>query len=234
MSRRLSWPALLSRWVVGLALVSWRYLWQTTPLHRSQQRAETGDLPPDLADGVSRDGWQPWDAGWGDLFHRTFRVRILDPAMDARRLMRLIQGDFEGFVPREVVRVHGQEEDGLEVGEDLVVDMPGPWNGPVRVVALGERELRLATLRGHLEAGVIEFRARDERDALVFEIEAWARPASRLVDLLYARLRLAKEVQLNMWVRFCRAAARRARGRLADGVEIITVTGPPPAATARG
>ena len=40
--------------------------------------------------------------------------------------------------------------------------------------------VRLATLRGHLEAGQIEFSARDVADGVVeFQIESWARAADR-------------------------------------------------------
>jgi hypothetical protein len=81
-------------------------------------------------------------------------------------------------------------------------------------------------LAGHLEAGQIEFRACDEAPHLVFEIETWARSSSRLVDLLYSRLRLAKEIQLNMWLRFCCSAASAAGGRIDGGVEIGTVVSP--------
>lgn len=48
---------------------------------------------------------------------------------------------------------------------------------------------------------------------LRFEIEAWARPSSEAVHVLYSCLQLAKEIQLNMWVRFCQSAARLAGGR---------------------
>ena len=48
----------------------------------------------------------------------------------------------------------------MEVGDEYVVRMPGPWDGPVRVVEVTPTSFRLATLDGHLEAGQIEFRAR--------------------------------------------------------------------------
>jgi hypothetical protein len=41
-------------------------------------------------------------------------------------------------------------------------------------------------------------------------------------NLLYTYLRLAKEIQLNMWVRFCLATAGIARGRVRGGVTIHT------------
>ncbi|CAM5389628.1 hypothetical protein SCANM63S_09092 [Streptomyces canarius] len=45
-------------------------------------------------------------------------------------------------------------------------------------------------------------------------------PGSRLVHLLYSHLRLAKEIQLNMWVRFGLAAAAMSGGRPADGAHL--------------
>ena len=59
-------------------------------------------------------------------------------------------------------------------------------------------------------------------DGLRFEIESWARAGDRLADLLYNRLRLAKEIQLNMWSHFCVRAAALAGGRLSGGVIIRT------------
>jgi hypothetical protein len=100
--------------------------------------------------------------------------------------------------------------------------MPGPWDGPVRVVEVGPRSFRLATLTDHLEAGQIEFRAGTDGDMLVFEIESWARSSSPLVNLLYHRLRMAKEVQAHMWISYIEKVVELAGGRMTGGVEIKT------------
>jgi hypothetical protein len=111
----------------------------------------------------------------------------------------------------------------LQLGDEFVVRMPGPWDGPVRVVAASPASLRLATLRGHLEAGQIEFSARELADGMVeFKIESWARAADRLSHLLYNRLRLAKEIQLNLWVETCLGMAALGGGRPLDGVHVDT------------
>lgn len=225
---RLSLPAIGWRWLVGMALVSWRYLWATTPLHRTETYEDTPRHPPPVPPGASTDGLQDLGSGIGPIFHRLFRVRIADARTDAARLVGTVVTDLERLVPREVVRVHALDaaDRPLRTGDDIVVDMPGPWNGPVRVLAVDDTRLRLATLDGHLEAGQIEFRAYDDPPHLVFEVEAWARPADWKVRLLYARLRLAKEIQLNMWVRVCLAAVRESGGRRVDGVEIRTTVTP--------
>jgi hypothetical protein len=211
-----------------MALVTWRYVWATLPLHRTQCWDPVPRRPPAIPTGVSREGIQEWSSGSGPAFHRLFRARIGDARADAGTVIDSMSREFERLLPREVVRVHQDDPGGVtaRVGEDLVVDMPGPWNGPVRVLVCEPTRLRLATLEGHLEAGQIEFRASDGPE-LVFEIEAWARPADWKVRALYTWLRLAKEIQLNMWVRVCQAAAREAGGRLVDGVEIRTTLTPP-------
>ncbi|WP_249400076.1 DUF1990 domain-containing protein [Streptomyces argyrophylli] len=218
-------PAVLARWLLGTGLVSWRYLWETTPLYRGGEcRGDETDLPPQLPHAAVDSRVQRAQDGYGPLFHRLFRVRIADTDVGPGKLIEWVCRDFKGFVPSEVVDIHTGElrRHGLDVGDELLVEMPGPWNGPVKVVHRDVESLHLVTLRGHMEAGQVHFRAREEDGLLVFEIELWACPGSRLVHLLYSRLRLAKEVQLNMWVRFCLAAAAMSGGRAADGVHIST------------
>jgi uncharacterized protein (UPF0548 family) len=92
----------------------------------------------------------------------------------------------------------------------------------VRVVAVRPDGFRLATLKGHLEAGQIEFRAGADRRPLEFTIESWARSGDRLSDLMYTHLRLAKEVQLHMWTSVLERVVELAGGRMAGGIVIIT------------
>ncbi|MEU0602806.1 DUF1990 domain-containing protein [Streptomyces sp. NPDC006393] len=216
---------MLARWLLGTGLVTWRYLWETTPLHRGGEcQGDETDLPPRLPPGALDSRVQLAQDGCGPLFHRLFRVRIADADIGPGRLLEWICCDFKRFVPSEVVDIHTGElrEHGLDVADELLVEMPGPWNGPVKVVHRGVDRLHLVTLRGHMEAGQVQFRAREDDGLLVFEIELWACPSNRLVHLLYSHLRLAKEIQLNMWVRFCLSAASMSGGRPVDGVHIRT------------
>jgi uncharacterized protein (UPF0548 family) len=110
----------------------------------------------------------------------------------------------------------------MVVGDEFVVRMPGPWDGPVRVVSVTPSSFRLVTLAGHLEAGQIEFTASRDGDMVVFDIESWARSGDRLSDLLYDRMRMAKEIQLHMWTSFLERVVRLAGGRMTGGVDIDT------------
>jgi hypothetical protein len=145
--------------------------------------------------------------------------------LGAAELMGKLQADLNRASPTKFARfqlVHG-EPGRLAVGDEYVVRMPGPWDGPVRVVDVGPRSFRLATLVGHLEAGQIEFRASSgEETGVVFEIESWARSSSPLVNVLYHRLRMAKEVQAHMWISFLERVVRLAGGRMTGGIELYT------------
>jgi hypothetical protein len=220
------------RWPIGIALVSWRYMWRTTPLHRSEEAGGRADLPSRVA-GVPEERLQPLDAGTGPMLHRTYAVRIADSAMTPAALIDLVAANLNRASPEMAVfRRTGGDGDRLESGDEFVVRMPGPWDGPVRVVRREPDSFRLATLDGHLEAGEIEFRAARDGDALGFEIESWARAGDWLAALLYNKLRLAKEIQLNMWSHFCVRVAALAGGRPRGGVTFRTrwVPWPPPAA----
>ncbi len=211
-------------WPVGIAAVSWRYMWRTIPLHRSEEAGTRADLPG-RADGTSgfADRLQPLDAGVGPMLHRSYGVRIAGTRMSPSALIDLVSARLNQASPEMAVfRKTRGAQGSLRQGDEFVVRMPGPWDGPVRVVRRDEASFRLATLAGHLEAGEIEFRAKPDGDAVHFEIESWARAGDRLSALLYNKLRLAKEVQLNMWSHFCVRTARLAGGRPQGGITIRT------------
>lgn len=212
-------------WPVGIALTAWDYMWRTTPMHRHEVLAASPPPLPELPSGVTADEVQGPGDGSGPLFHRSYRTRIRDARLTAEELMEEIQGNPNATSPTTFARF--QRVDGgrsrLSAGDEFVVRMPGPWDGPVRVVEVGPRSFRLATLAGHLEAGQIEFRTAPAEDGcLIFEIESWARSSSPLVNLLYHRLRMAKEVQAHMWISFLERAVRLSGGRMTGGIEMRT------------
>ncbi|HEY3728116.1 MAG TPA: DUF1990 family protein [Solirubrobacteraceae bacterium] len=212
-------------WPVGVSLTSWDYMWRSTPLHRREvvEPATDGHLPPPFPDGGdAAEVIEPRD-GHGPLFHRRYWTRIRDVKRSPEELFARLGENLNRAAPTKFARfqkVHG-ERDVLAVGDEYVVRMPGPWDGPVRVIDVQERSFRLATLAGHLEAGQIEFRV-GEDGLTVFEIESWARSADRLSNLLYHRARMAKEVQLHMWISFLEGVVSMSGGRMTGGVEIDT------------
>ncbi len=226
-------PPLVRRWTtaatwpIGIALTSWDYMWRSTPMHRREVVEPDADphLPPRLPAGVEDGEVIGPEHGYGPHFHRRYATTIRDTALSPPELIDALAGDINQAAPTAFARfqkVLGASEK-LAVGDEYVVRMPGPWDGPVRVIERRPDGFRLATLDGHLEAGQIEFRAsRAAPGRLRFEIESWARSSSRLTNLLYHRLRMAKEVQLHMWISFLEGVVDLADGRMTGGVEVLT------------
>jgi hypothetical protein len=182
------------------------------------------DEGPPLSTTLDLSEVQTSQQGTGPLFHRLYRVKIRGSSMSAEKLVDGVRQDPDRVAPSEFAsfqKVHGRQGR-MDHGDEYVVRMPGPWDGPVRVVHLSPSSFRFVTLEGHLEAGQIEFRARENGGALLFEIESWARSADRLSDLLYDRLRMSKEVQLHMWTSTLERVTKMSGGRRDGAIEIET------------
>lgn len=217
-----------ARWPLGVGYALWRYLWRTTPLHRREvSGSPERDVPPEIDPALVDADLQPPEDGVGDLYHRRYRVLIAEAQTDAVELMRRLTAHPDCAAPTEFAtfqRVDGTDAP-MSVGDEYVVRMPGPWDGPVRVVDMTPNSFRLATLDGHLEAGQIEFRtapAEPGEDGVVLTIESWARSGDRFSRLMYQSLGVSKEVQLHMWISFLERAAGVAGGRVRGGVDILT------------
>lgn len=222
--------ATTARWPVGVLATSWSYLWRTTPIHRREVEGTwADDQPPPIPPGVTRDDLQGPEAGTGSYLHRRYRARILGPRMNAAELIRHLSEDPNRVAPGGLAHFvkTGGEEGRMAVGDEWIVRMPGPWDGPVRVIEHTPEHFRFATLEGHLEAGQIQWSASDDDGVLVFGIDSWARPGDRLSDLMHNHLRMAKEVQLHMWTSVLERVARLAGERLEAGLDIETRVVPP-------
>lgn len=213
----------VARWPLGMALTSWRYLWRVTALHRDEHVVPDAAQPA-IPDHLVDDRLQGVEDGYGPLFHRSYRVAVVEAQLAAEEVMDKLAKKPNAAAPVEVAvfRKTRGEDGELAAGDEFLVRMPGPWDGPVRVVDRTPTSFRLATLQGHLEAGQIEFTARDGDDALEFAIESWTTGGTRLSELLYSRVPLIKEMQLHMWTHYCERVGKLAGGTLRDGVHIRT------------
>lgn len=202
-------------------------MWRSTPLHRRELDGDDieAHLPPSYPSGVADDEVIGPDDGRGPLFHRSYSTVIRETEMSPEELIDRIGEDVNRAAPTTFARFQkvSGEKGRLVVGDEYVVRMPGPWDGPVRVIDRQPDSFRLATLAGHLEAGQIEFRAsREKNGRLQFEIESWARSSGGLSNLLYHRLRMAKEVQFHMWISFLERVIKLAGGRMTGGIRVTT------------
>jgi Domain of unknown function (DUF1990) len=223
LSRR---AATAARWPLGVLKTGWDYLWRTTPMHRSEEPGTMAeDMPPPLPAGTDQRDHQALHDGYGPLMHRRFVARVRDAERDARELIGLFAGKPNRVAPKALgafEKIRGADGD-LRVGDEFTVRIPGPWDGPVRVVDVEPTSFTLMTLDGHLEAGRIRFGARDLGPGrLEIGIEAWARGGDRLSNLLIDRVPLNKEVQLHMWTSVLERLMALSGGRREGRVDITT------------
>lgn len=225
-----SLPVRAVRWAVALPLATLRYLIDRVPLRqRHDQHLSLEDVtPPDLGRDLpgEPETVQRADGGVGPLFHRTYAVLLADAQWGPEALIDRVLADPNGVAPSRLARFEtfdGEFARDLQTGDEFVVRFPGPWNGPVRLVERTPTSFRLATLRGHMEAGEIEFAAsHDDRGLLRFRIESWARSEGRLFNLLYRRLPIGREMQLHLWAQVCERVARASGGAKVGGVTATT------------
>src|SRR5215213_3270405 len=144
LARRLATAA---RWPVGVSLTSWSYMWRTTPMHRREQLGAAGDdTAPELPPDVSREEIQYASDGVGPLFHRRYAALVREPRLTPEELIEQVTNDLNSVTPTEFAvfqKVHGADE-GMEVGDEYVVRMAAPWDGPVRVIDRTPRSFRFA------------------------------------------------------------------------------------------
>jgi len=195
-------------------------------MHRTEEPGDPeADRPPALpAELAAGKDVQRQEGGTGPLFHRTYRTRIREADVSAEELIERLAADPDRAAPREFasfVKLHG-EPGRMRVGDEYRVRMAGPWDGPVRVAERTPNSFRLVTLDGHLEAGQIRFSGHERGGLIVFEIESWARSANGFVHALYDGLRMAKEIQVHMWVSMLQRVAELAGGRVTGGIDIDT------------
>jgi hypothetical protein len=207
-------------WTFGVPLASLRYLRRRSEVE-SVERAlvpstgSRGELPP----GVDRAGF-----GVGPLFHRLYRIRLEDAKISPETLIAIVTADPNVAAPTEVAifeKTRGAAGH-MDVGDEFLIRMPGPWNGPVEVIDRDARAFRLATRPGHLEAGTIAFRALGDGTASAFEIESWARSANRWQHLLYRHVGIAKAIQESMWSSFLERIQQVSGGRRVGPIQVTT------------
>ncbi|MDO7886514.1 DUF1990 family protein [Hymenobacter cheonanensis] len=170
---------------------------------------------------------QPAAQGSGPELERRYYIDLERPRLTPAQLMAAVQADVPGFSPgllADFERTRGQEGS-LREGDEFHIRIFGPWNGSVRVTAVGPTFFELLTLEGHPEAGRIRFEVHplDGRaDALRFEIHSLARSRDGLVAFAYDTLGGGKLMQEATWVEFCERVAQTSGGQALGPVTVET------------
>jgi uncharacterized protein (UPF0548 family) len=220
------WAAL--RWPVGMAIATYRVL-RRIPVERTTE-TRPGREPHPVERDVPGDPGpvQPRSQGSGASSRRAYRLRVRGARLSPEALISAIAVDPNVASPFEVARFVKTKGllGAMRPGDEYVVWMPGPWNGPVRVAERTPTSVLLATLQGHMEAGQIEFSARRDGDEILLSIESSARSGSRRFWFVYEPLVIGREFQLHMWVHFLMRMARVSGGTPAGPAEVVTIRYP--------
>jgi hypothetical protein len=184
-----------------------------------------GDLPPALPSDIERDELQHPSEGVGPLLHRCYVMQLRDAQLSAAALIAAFGDRPNRASPQPLAdfdKVQG-EYGTLRVGDEFTIRIPGPWDGPVRVIEVHSTGFGFVTLDGHLEAGRIRFSARDLAPGrLEVRIEAWARGGDQLSNWLFDRIGINKEVQLHMWTSVLEGLRELAQGQYDGPIQATT------------
>jgi len=215
-----------AKWPAGVALATARYVASTPEVQRTGE-TRSGP-PPRLAAPEDAAEVQPIEEGEGSAYQRLYRV-LFAGSLTPEQVIDRVLSDLNAVSPTEVAEFVPQhvEDSSGEVGREFVVRMPGPWSANVRIIGRTPTSFTLATLRGHMEAGQIEFRSGidddDDEGHRFFEICSVARSGNRPFGFLYDRARIASEMQMHMWAHFCRRVVTLCEGRQLGKVSVHTI-----------
>lgn len=208
-------------WLVGAPLAAVRYLLVTRHVVDEQACESAGrDAAGDDLPALLRDCGQ----GHGALVRRRFSMRIVEPAISAEQLATIISSDPNLASPWEVLRweLPSGEPRRLRPGDEVLIRMAGPWNGPLRVVERESHRLRLRTLPGHALVGELELRVTEDERGMLAEIELWERPGSRVLAVLRDRIGVTTRMQTHTWTEFLQRTRAISGGRSEGSVRIRT------------
>lgn len=166
--------------------------------------------------------------GFGRLVHRTYWVNFAT-SISASSLMDAMQSSPDTFCDPKLATFDKRvgEPDELKLGDQFNIRITGPWDGPVEVIDVAQDRFAFVTLRGHLEAGFIEFSVREtilngSQNIVQFQISSWANSGGPIVWLTYEIMKVTKFMQTLMWVRFSENVVKFADGDMRGKIESTT------------
>lgn len=205
-------------WLFGAPLAIFRFARRKMPVEElGTDGGGFRPLPADEPDPEHRTS----DHGEGPTLHRLYEAMVREPQIDAERLVAIVAANPNVIAPTEVLRFEktSGEPGPLREGDELLIRMAGPWNGPVAVTARSPLCIRLAATGGHAQLGQFELRAREEPGGIVLEIQTRERAAVRAFRLLQ-RIGLIRRMQSYTWAHMLEDAARLAGGRPPDRITV--------------
>ncbi|WP_420452327.1 DUF1990 family protein [Ilumatobacter sp.] len=203
-----------------------RHAWRTRDVERDE--TETAALSVDPPEHQHHERLQPRSRGVGPIVMRTYSVEIADPVVEPDRLMHEFRIDPNHFVSNLAAAFVRDDRPvrNMRAGDEVVVELPGPWNGPCTVEVVEDTRVLMSTLAGHMEAGHIAFEVTDadEVGTYTFRVRSWARAGDAGFASLHLVVPIGKELQTAMWCAMCERAVRISGGRRVGPIRASTET----------
>lgn len=218
----LSWLRNLVRATITTPVFLGSHLLRNRGIERSVEHVAEFSEPTPRPATVSDVGVQTALEGTGPVVMRAYSIHVIHPEISRARLIRHLIADPNAVNAWAVAGFVADDRPATDLapGDRLVVELAGPWNGPVLVERADADALVLATLDGHMEAGRIRFDTTaagvatdgEQDDGFIFRVTSWARAGDRAFEFLHLRVPIGRELQTAMWVAMCRRAAAAAGG----------------------
>ena len=210
-------------WLFGAPLAFFRFMRRQIPVEAVDS---AGALPPSLPedpDLAHREG----ERAVGPVVHRLYGATIKAPKLTPEWLLAIIAANPNVIAPVEVLRFEKAEKakggsGGLQQGDELLIQMAGPWSGPVKVSRRWDTGFRLVAQRGHPQLGQVELRVRGNGDNggdIEMEIQTRERAAGLSFHALQ-RVGLIQRMQSYTWAEMLENAAQLAGGRRPERVTV--------------
>ena len=161
----------------------------------------------------------------GPIYHRKYEIRLNNSAkVDPLIVMEKFQKNFNLLCPPAVVyfeKTKGHKIN-LNLGDELLAHLAGPWNSPTRVVEVSETGFKLVTLQGSMEAGHICFYLKKKKGHYYFIVESLAKSKDLLIDAFYDKIPLLQKGQQFMWIYVCEKFAHECCPKQKAKVHVLT------------
>lgn len=163
------------------------------------------DTPPDAINlNVSGKELAGPDRGFGQLWRKTYRIRLVGSGATPREVIRRWKANFSNYWP-EGSSFYGSRPR-IEKGEVAVINLEGPAGAPIAtgiaVVHADDESFAFVTPQGHIFAGTIHFNAyRDKTrnsEVTVVQIVSLIRAGDPLFEI-GARLGIIHRQEDEFW-----------------------------------
>ena len=138
--------------------------------------------------------------GFGQLWQKTYRIRLEGVEVDPKRVIAAWKADFPAFWPKGnafYAPLHN-----LEPGEVAVLNLHAPGGLPlstgVRVIYADDESFSFMTPEGHMFAGIITFSAFDDEGVTVIQIQALIRASDPIYETSF-RLGFGHKAEDTFW-----------------------------------